>query len=498
MMCKQSDRNRNFGAWMNPRALLAAAAIFAGVGAGTGSAMAFNPPVDQPSATADETQDTLVFLNGKVLKGTILSETATTIRFKGLVSGIPFEADYEKKDISTITRATKKPAGGAPSGATPAAVPTTGAPVATPAAATPTDAKAAVDDSLPKYYWIDLKGEFGRDISETPIRNAVREAQVNKADYIIVSIKADWKPQYGEAYADFGDNLSEVFRAEPMAKVFAEIANEWDEQPTTVFWVKDAMAGAAFLPFISPNIYFHSEGRLGGLGGLSFLFRGVGDDFVQEKQKSLRMGHAEGVLRLGGYDDRLVRAMSRYEAVYTLTYENGVPKMVDRMPENPGEELLTDDGEGANADRMEDRVRGIGNDVLTLDARLAKLLGVSKGTVDSKDELLTELGLARGATEISGKSEKIFKDWSTGLDNAQRQLRRLVNDYREIEVEGEWTERTAARGKQKRTLLEIKGVLNRWGEALSDRWLGQNGIPGIGQLDTLIEQIGIEQKLDKK
>ncbi len=494
MKCKQTVSNRKPGIGVTPLALVFAASVFAALpGTVAAAAPAF-------TMVEDDTKDTIYFNNGRFLVGTIVSETATTIRFKGEVSGIPFETDYNKSEISSIIRAKNKPATGSDAGAKEAEAKAAAdkAAEAKAAEAKAADEKAKAAAGGPRYYWIDLKGEFGRQISETPIRDAVADARAQKADYIIVSMKADYKPQFRESMADFGDNLSEVFRAEPMTKVFAEIPNEWDYQPTTVFWVKDAMAGAAFLPFICPNIYFHTDGRLGGLGGLSFLFRGVGDDFVQEKQKSLRMGHAEGWLRLGGYDDRLVRAMSRHEAVFTLTYENGKPVMVERMPENPGEELLTDDATDSNADSMEERVRGMGNDVLTLNARLAKLLGVSKGTVDTKDELLAQLGLARGASDVSNRSERIFKDWSTTIDNGERQLRRLIADFREIEVEGDWTERTAARARQKRTLLEMKGVFLRCGEALDARWRGERGIPSDGQIDTMIEQINIQQKLDRK
>ncbi|MFX8523840.1 hypothetical protein ABTM10_20375, partial [Acinetobacter baumannii] len=66
-----------------------------------------------------------------------------------------------------------------------------------------------------------------------------------------------------------------------------------------VFWIKRAMVGAAFLPFVSKEIYFLPEGRMGGIGTLQDF--DLGDKRVNEKQISLRLGHAEGIAIQGGY-----------------------------------------------------------------------------------------------------------------------------------------------------------------------------------------------------
>jgi len=505
MMWKKPSGNQTTSAvqrpWsVTPGSLLAAAAI--GVcGLASGGAWALTPAASpaQAAASADETEDVLVFANGKVLKGTIVSETAKTIKFKGLVSGIAFESEFEKKDITSITRATKKADGKGDS--KPEAAKTVDA---SSVASAP---KAAADaEGSQAWYWIKLSGKFGRDISQTPLRQAIRDAKANNASTIIIELDADELKlqQVGhEAFASAEDGFASVFRAEPMTTILTdEMPREWDSMPRIVTWVKRAEGGAAFLPFACPNIYFHPDGKIGGLGGLTFLFGGQANERVYEKQVSLRLGHAEGILLAGGYDDRLVRAMAMHEYVLTLGFKDGKPVLYQRMPENPGEELLTDDAneEAGRRDGIQTLARGTGNDVLTLDSRLALLLGVSKGEVSTKDELLTELGLDRDAREIKGRSDRIMKDWRTGLDSAERQVRRILDDYQAVEVEepGGYTERTKARGRRTKLLNELVALLDRWEEALDDNWRGENRIPSDAEIKTILEQIKLEQMVDRK
>ena len=298
-------------------------------------------------------------------------------------------------------------------------------------------------------------------------------------------------------------NFDEIFRGERIAAIFQEeIPREWNPQPKVVFWVKTAMGGASLLPFICPNIYFHSEGRMGGLGNLSFIFDGVGDDVVREKQRSLRLGHAEGWAIAGGYDYRLIRAMARMEYVLSMRWVDGKVELFEGYPTNPGEELLTDDGMGPNADTLRERVDGTGNDILTLNARIAKAVGVSKGTVDTQAELITALGLDRTGVMTPGRSKLVMKDWSDGLDNAKRKIVKLLQedmrDAMRVQPPAGQSERTKSRGQQIRILEEVKGLLTRWGEGLTPRWRCENGIPDEAQLNCYEEKLHLEQMKDKK
>lgn len=443
---------------------------------------------------ADEKNVLLIFRSGRTLEGVLTSESPTAIKIKGRVAGLDFETEYQKSEILSIKRGVKLSEA---TGSSDAAGTTGGAAVAS---ETPPAGAASGKDT---YYWMDLKGNFGEEISQTPIREAVADAKRNGAKIIIMRLDSDpgSAREIKRDESDQDDRFDEIFRAEQIVPIFGEeIPRDWDKRPRVAMWVRSAWSGASLMPFIVPELYFTSDGRMGGIGDLSTIFEGVGDEVVREKQRSLRLGHAEGWAIKGGYDYRLIRAMARVEYVLSVRYVNGKPELFEGYPQNPGEELLTDDGESANEDTDQQKVSGTGNDVLTLNAPIAKKLGFSKGTVDTRDDLLVAMGIDRSAVEDSGRSKYIMSSWADGLDATKRKLRNLLEDYTRVPQGGaDYAERTRNRGRQTSILNQMKAsITGRYQEALSQRWLRQNGIPPEDQINTLIEQIKIAQQKDRR
>jgi uncharacterized protein YuzE len=483
--------------------ILAGLTLAAGLAFGLG-AIPSVARAQAPAPAASETEstlDVLVMKDGRRVEGTILSETGTTIKFKGKVAGIEFETEYLKSEILEIRRATKK------------------APASTSAAeakgGTPADPKADASEALPpavtstdpdakKVYIIPVHGIFGEDISQTPILQAMKDATAQKADIVIISLdaKALINPRTGESFdEDMAWDLTS--RLEQIFPVFTEqMPKEWAAAgitpPRVALVCRRAIGAAAFFPLGFKEVYFRSDGIMGGIGGLAEMFGQTGDDVVREKQRSLRLGHVQGWAVKGGYNPEIVRAMSRREHVLTMKLSGGKAELFERMPEDPSEELLTDDGAGTNADGLVAFVEGSGNDVLTLNARLAQLLGISKGTIDSEEDLILTLGAGRNAVVTRDRGEKIMKNWSRSLQSAKRQIMKLLDEYREARVEppNNYESRTKFRGVRKQKLTQVKALMTRWGEGL-DFWGQMNGIPSIPQLETLIERIGLEQMADK-
>lgn len=466
---------------------IAAAPLFAGV-LGPSLGGGFGPAEARAAFLVMEGGDTLLMRSGQIIEGEVIEETDTTVTFKVMVGSISAEQVYKKSDILKIERGEDS----APDEDA-AAAPT--AEAADPVRGAHPDAK--------NVYVIELKGKFGEDISQSPVRDAVKDAKKHGADYIIVVMDNDWSVMGG--MVDLPDDpeaaeFDELFRAEDIAPVLtSEIRKEWENPPKVVFWVKQAMGGAAFLPFISDTVYMHPESRWGGVGNLSMIFGSMGDEMVRQKQYSLRMGHAEGLANLGGYDYRILRAMARIEYVLSVKYEGGRPVLLEnKMPENPDEYLLTDDGEGEREDTDRQRASGEGDDVLTLTAELAKKLLISKGTASTIDDVLYQLGIARQANLIEGRSEQIMESWTRGLDNGRRELRRLWNDYGRIQVGGDYDERQRARGRQIAILNDMLRMYMRYGEGISAQWRGQNGIPSEPFIKALIDQIKLQQLQDRR
>ena len=358
-----------------------------------------------------------------------------------------------------------------------------------------------------RVYAFTLDGWFGKDVSETPIAEALEDARQQKADYIIITVDTDWH-QFGDPLKsdlpeDVIGGFDQFFRTKKLAPLFQEKKLVWEKQPKVIFWVKQAMGGAAFLPFMSDTMYFHPDGKLGGINGIFVMFGGRGDRVVVEKQVSLRLATAQGIAIQSGYDPRLIEAMTRGEYVLSYRLEGGRPVYLERYPQSTDEFLLTNNALNEDErDSIQDLARGRGVNWLTLKAPTAQVLGVSEGTVETMDDLLFELGIARNHVMV-GDGEKIMDDWSRGLKRTEQSLERLWTEFSEIMVEGEWSERRRARGQQRAKLQQMIGMLERYKEAIVPYHIPVFRNFGsadqlIAQFRMMLQRIELEQLADER
>lgn len=504
-MSERTKRTRAGGM----RAMLIAGMI-AGAGLLSPAALAQSSKKSDSSKTAGAvTQDVLIFRNGTTLTGSIVSETETSIKFKSQVSGIDFETSYSKSDILDIKRAPKKTDGKGGKEPAPAK--------ADPAAGLASLAKASEaknDDGRtgPKYYYVKLTGDFGGEISQTPLKEVVDDAHANGAETLIFELDASWKsrmPGGGDEEAkQFEQSFGAIFRAVPVNDVFVKyIPSVYgdSDRPKVVFWIKNAMGGAAFVPMVSCERYFAPEGKWGGIGDLSTMHPGSSER-VKEKWRAASLQTAQGFGNWGCVPELVLLGMSRYETVLSVRYVDGKPEFFEGYPTNPGEELLTDDGtKDSEKDTIEQLARFEGNDVLLLTAEKAAKLQLSRGTVDSREELLDRLDLTLAGRAVDARAERILKNWSDSIERAKATLVKNIREYRDIRVEGTWEERRAARGKQLRLLDQMISLVRNYGEGLLPRWCVQNGVPltDEGQPDingylNSKDRIKTEQQLDKR
>ncbi len=446
-------------------------------------------PAYAQDKSAHQTPDKLILRTGKIIEGQVLEETDTQVKFMVVAAGIGAPRWFDKSEVLKIERGEVAPAD-----------PVKKDPVK---AGDTRPTKTAEKATGSKVYMIELKGRFGEDITQTPIRDALKDARKNGADFLIFKMDNEWSAnELEEIPADaIAGEFDELFRAEEMTPIFVnEIPREWEKQPKVIFWVKQAMGGAAFLPFICKDMYFASDARMGGIGNLSLMFGSTGDEVVRQKQESLRMGHAEGWAIVGGYDYRILKAMAQIRYVLSYKWVGGKPVFIEAMPSSPDEILLTDDGLEDRADSIQELARGQGNDVLTLDADTAKKLLISKGTVDTLDDLLFSLGISRNYQRVDDRSNQIMEGWTRALTYAKKDLRRLWQEFNEVQVQppGDYSARSRARGARIAKLEEMKRIIRRFDEALNARFYRQYGIPGIADIDLIIEQIRQEQLADKR
>jgi hypothetical protein len=388
-----------------------------------------------------------VFRNGRIIEGQILEETVDTIRMRIVVAGISTVTTYSKADILNIEK--DLTVEGAEVPAAPGGRPGSG------------KAKSGADttevrEGAPRIYHFKLEGNFGRDITGTPLTKAFEAAVSAAPDVIIIEMDASSRGGFDGLFAA---------RIEEMTPM---IERAMASGQRIVFWIDQATGGAAFLPFVSPEIYFQKDGRLGGIGSLQDF--DMGNERVNEKQISLRLGHAEGLAITGGYAPELIRAMARQDYWLAYRIRGGQIEFMQREPttqdKSDGWNLLTDNGEGNNKDKMEDVVRGRGNDVLNLDADTAVQLQVSDGTADTLDDLVFLLGYGREYTTLGEDSEKVMTDWADRVERAEESLQRLLKDIEAGEQGGRGSVDEARRaiGEQIRRYQQVISILGQYSE----------------------------------
>lgn len=393
-----------------------------------------------------EALDRVTLRNGRVVEGRVLEVTDSEVTMLVIVAGIEAETTYPRTEVLEIERNVVAVEGEAPDAKS----------------TSPGDRKSPRQRSGgPVLYRLPLEGHLmgapfagvpylfqvsRRDVlSYTPIEKALEDAKSHDPDVIIVEVSADSPGGF--------DGL---FVTEGIAPLFEQAQREGHR---IVFWVENAGGGAAFLPMLSREMYFKPDGELGGVGNLGDF--DMGDTTVNEKQISLRLGHAEGIAIQNGYDPVLVRAMAREENWLAFRLEGGKPVYIEHEPrpqDGPGWTVLTDDGQGDNADTSPLE----GNDVLNLGADIALTLGVSEGTASTVDDLAFMLGFRDDYDIVTGKGRDIISDWQTRLARSVDQLQRLLDQANQ---RGGRNNR-AALGRQLRTLEEARSILTTYAEVL--------------------------------
>lgn len=471
--------------------------LTAAMALGVGVAMVAVEPVFVPHAVAgsdfnEDQLDELIMNNGKVIKGWILSETDREVRIRVLIAGIQSEATYPKDEIIKITRAEERPA--EDDTKPEASIKDTGL---------KTKDGPASDEEDPdqtKFYVVTLKGDWGHQVSETPLRELFRDVDktfddkierlggegivevvdpaVRDKHVLVVRMDTETDPRRG---------FDGIWRTEELGPIFER---EMESGRRIVFWVKKAGGGAAFLPWISREIYFTPDGYMGGFGTLQWFQ--FGDEWVTEKQISLRLGHAEGFIIKGGYAEHvpLVRAMARAEYWLLFRWEGGRP-------------VYLQDGFDLQEDGSLDGWEVLCNNknVFDLNADWANKLQISHGTAATVDELAGLMGVSHNYKVMKDSDgQEIFADWRSEIDKVWEKIRpgsqqerrgTLWQDFDKIEVAGDYYDRKKARGKQLRILGEIRSLVVRY-EELWDRdekFRRQT-------IDVLIDQIKKAQQLD--
>ncbi len=354
----------------------------------------------------------------------------------------------------------------------------------------------AVGDK-PTVYFLPLTGEFGRRIAPTAMEEVLKDARKAQPDYLIVTFDLAWA--FGGTAVQSPLQAAEqlevtwgagLFAATEMSTMLTDKIRDdkaWTKKPKVVGWIKTAMGPSAILALGFKDLYYTPDARHGGIGYLDFLLRGI-DETVRQKQISLREGAVRGLGNKGGYDEMIIQAMTKTSYVLSVTYEGGEPKLFDDLT---GEELLTDDGQGANRDTLEELARGKGNDTLTLSADTAMKLKVSKGTAATADDLLEQLGIVRNYKRLDSRADGIFKNWETRVQRAERDMVEFMRQAAAVQPENDTADaRVAARGRQIGLLERCRRLIEQYNKSLDPEVLAE--LFGGGSPDQALSQLGVQ------
>jgi hypothetical protein len=467
---------------------------------------------------AAKKKDVVILKSGKTVEGFVLEENDREIKMRVVVAGIEATTTYAKSDILEIKRGQGPAVGKDVKAATATGTPLTKKGDADKDAdEAKAEDDATADETKSTLYVVELEGRFAFDISKSPLAEVFEEADKyfkdgvpgsgemsgktvvdpSKRERNIVVLKMNTESQPG-----FGS----VFQSEEIGPVVEDQIVQRGRR--VVFWVEQATGGSAFMPFISPEIYFTSEGMLGGIADLDTF--SSGDKMVDEKLIGAFMGHAEGFAIKGGYQDHIpaLRAMLRAHYWLAVKFEGGKPVYLQQEPtesDGPGWTILSDDADGKNKD---EETALEGNDIFTLEPDWASKLGISDGIADTTDDLAFRLGIEHNYTVVEGKKnggQKAIDAWKSGLEEALRQARppqgesderpgRLWVKLSELNLGGaqDDAERRRIRGQRMSTLREIRAIFTRYGEVLDP------SRQSIARLDTMIAQEQLEAERENR
>ncbi|MEM1423877.1 MAG: hypothetical protein AAGH64_07720 [Planctomycetota bacterium] len=449
-----------------------------------------------PTAHASVSEDNesvviseLLLSNGRTVRGVILEETATHILFELRMTGFPvIERKYSLTEIQNITRDVE-------------VLPVAAADdvIIKRDADKDDEAVGNSDPDAAQLYYVRFRGSFGRDVSATPIAQIIEDINNTFDDAIpntdpsgpativdpetrekhIVVLELDTEP---------GRGFDDLFSAVEFLEAFEHEIHARGRR--IVMLVENAFDGAAFLPWLSNEIYFKTEGVMAVTSDLEDF--DIGDDMVNEKQISLRIGRAQGYAVLGGHEKvgpQIVKAMSRSRYWLSVLWTGAEPRVELRRPTaamaSAGWEVLSDDGIDDREDTMQQAMRRP-NDQLYLFADTAFRLGVSEGTVADRDELLFMLGVHRNYNWVDNNSAEILSDWGSEIDryielaypgDQRTRPGKLWRELNDIAIEGNERERRQARGRRIAKYKDIRAMTNRVAEVVDPN----------GQLISMIE-----------
>lgn len=366
------------------------------------------------AATSNALADKLHLKDGRVLEGTVTSESAEYVRFTMKVGGIERNDIYLMSDIKKIERDS-------------VVNPTPKAPGEKPATAAPVSAKTAAGDVHriailnfgPPSTWSNECGNMvGGEISAAAFERAVPILKRDKITDVVIRVNSG------------GGMLAELA---PFHKVFSEYKTSF----RTVVWVESAISCAAMSPWILEEFYMLPNGNIGACTAWSGALEAMEGWPLQQLLIDM-----EEVSKKANRDPKIMRAMQIQEPLSATI--DPVTGNVQWFQDTSGEKVLNPPGQ-----------------ILTFNAADAVKYKFAKAIAADKEELATAM-LGQGVEYVfAGReaSDYIDNQMRTN-DKANKEAIEVVVKYARAIQEAasiqDREERGAAVGRAKRMLAQLE------------------------------------------
>ncbi len=390
--------------------------------------------------------DRLTLKDGRVLEGKVEREGPGFIYFILKIGGVDRTELFTSDQIVRIERdgdapaqapATKAnpvpvakpetrpgPSGATDDGAAAAAAAAAAAGAAATGAAPTTQEPAEALPAGTRVCFVTLEETVGMYLNADALLKSVELVKDEKPDVIVLWITSG------------GGALLEV---EPLSDA---IHKKLKKDYRVVAWIRSAISAAAMTAWNCEEIYMMKEGNI----GAATAFRQEGGRNVAASgemlEQILRVG--EELSKRGKRNPLIMRAMQVHTDLSCDIDENGLITWYDNL-------------KGQTPVITKDRI-------LTFNSADAIKFGISRGTADTKADLLSLMGVSEWV-EVGSKADEYQRDFREGVKVAEARVGELLQKYQlAIDAAGTGStdqERARHVGRARSVLNELRGVVRR-------------------------------------
>jgi membrane-bound ClpP family serine protease len=369
-------------------------------------------------ACAPALADKLHLRDGRILEGKIESEGDGFVWFTVVVGQLTDTKIYTTDQILRIERDDDGLKAEKPSEAA-------GVPVPLVPPVRPAQEKTESASGATRVCFISLEEMVGPFLNADALRRSVEAARADNPDIIVLVIDSG------------GGALMEV---QPLSDV---IHNEMKKDFRVVAWIRSAISAASLTAFNCEELYMMSGASIGGT--VAFVQTGPGQTQAasgRDLEQILELG--EMISKRGRRDPLIMRAMQVFMDLSADIDENG---RVTWYEGTKGKYLVN----------PKDRI-------LTFNANDALKFGLSKGTADTKESLLQQMGV-REWVEVAQRADRMMVEFRQSVAVTQTRAGEIMAKFNmAMQAAGgsrDRAERNMFIGRAQRYLDELQSLIRR-------------------------------------